>query len=322
MQLRWWWLGLAWLVLCAALAWWFARGGDRPRRDERPVLLAHTDLLRRSPRYAQLVRAEVWRLTSQLAAVGLVLLGAGLLMSRPSATSTTMPEERSRDIVLCLDASGSMAEANAQVMKAYSTIASGLQGDRVGLTIFSAQAVTVFPLTDDPDFITEQLGVAADAFQDFDLDWFAGIGGSRSRASQIGDGLVSCTERFDDKRRDRTRVLVLASDNDIVGRPIYPLMDAAEVAKKDGIVVLGIGPDTTVKFDEFQDACALTGGELTRLESDTSTETILRRIKAMQQTARENAAPKVVVHDRPGWGIAIMTIGVLLLIGLTTRWQR
>lgn len=322
MQLRWGWLGLVWLVLCGVLAWWFARGKDRPRRDERPVLLAHTSLLRRSPRYAQLVKAEVWRLTAQLAAVGLVLLGAGLLMSRPSATTTTMPEERSRDIVLCLDASGSMAEANEQVMEAYTEIASGLAGDRIGLTIFSAQAVTVFPLTDDPDFITEQLGVAADAFQDFDLDWFAGIGGSRSRASQIGDGLVSCTERFDDKRPDRTRVLVLASDNDIVGEPLFTLMEAAEVAKDEGIVVLGIGPNTTVKVDEFQGACELTGGELTQLDSDTSTDTILRRIRAMQQTSRENIAPQVVVHDRPGWGIGITALGVLLLVGLTTRWQR
>lgn len=322
MELRWWWLGLVWLALCGLLAWWFTRGKDCPRRDERPVLLAHTDLLRRSPRYAELVKAEVWRLTAQLAAVGLVLLGTGLLMSRPSATSTTMPEERSRDIVLCLDASGSMAEANEQVMEAYSTIASGLEGDRIGLTIFSAQAVTVFPLTDDPDFITEQLDVAAEAFRDFDLDWFAGIGGSRNRASQIGDGLVSCTERFDDKRPDRSRVLVLASDNDLVGEPIYPLMDAAQVAKDDGIVVLGIGPDTTVKVDEFEDACALTGGELTRLDSDTSTDTILRRIRAMQQTSRENVAPHVVVHDRPAWGIAITTLGVLALIGLATRWQR
>ena len=77
----------------------------------------------------------------------------------------TEPEVRNRDIILCLDGSGSMDRYNAEVVRQFREIVSGLRGERVGMTIFSGASITAFPLTDDYEFLTAELDRAEKAFR-------------------------------------------------------------------------------------------------------------------------------------------------------------
>ena len=75
------------------------------------------------------------------------------------------PESRNRDIMLCLDVSGSMYEADSEILRVYAELSKGFKGERIGLVLFDSSPVVVFPLTDDYDFVTKQLESAAEAFK-------------------------------------------------------------------------------------------------------------------------------------------------------------
>ena len=68
-------------------------------------------------------------------------------------------EERasSRDIVLCLDVSGSALPYDREVIDTYRTLVDNFKGERIGLSIFNSTSRTVFPLTDDYELVSEQL---------------------------------------------------------------------------------------------------------------------------------------------------------------------
>ena len=92
-------------------------------------------------------------------------------------------------------ARGRWTATTREVVREFREIVSGLRGDRVGMTIWSGAAVTAFPLTDDYEFLAAELDRAETAFQENDYDYVAGIHLNDSRASLIGDGLVSCVQR-------------------------------------------------------------------------------------------------------------------------------
>ncbi|NHA00440.1 hypothetical protein G5V59_11235 [Nocardioides sp. W3-2-3] len=140
-------------VLVLLVLWALTRGRATTSGG---ALVAHAARLRALPRYRALVRRQVaigacLSLAALVACAGAIVLG-GRVQERQTLTA----DERSRDIVLCLDASGSMAEVDAEVVREFRTIVGGLRGERVGLTIWSGVAITIFPLTDDYDFVLEQ----------------------------------------------------------------------------------------------------------------------------------------------------------------------
>jgi uncharacterized protein with von Willebrand factor type A (vWA) domain len=81
-----------------------------------------------------------------------VVLGA-VVAARPIAQKTIQPVSTNRDIMLCLDVSGSMTDVDKEIVSIFDKLADGFKGERVGLTIFNSSAVQVFPLTDDYRFI-------------------------------------------------------------------------------------------------------------------------------------------------------------------------
>src|SRR3546814_13520676 len=90
------------------------------------------------------------------AAVLFLIVGSILLAGRLVETRTHQAENSNRDIMLFLDVPGSMTTYDAQLLAEFKRIAQGLEGERIGLTIWRGVAVTVFPLTDDYDLVVEQ----------------------------------------------------------------------------------------------------------------------------------------------------------------------
>lgn len=310
-------------VLALLVLWAVTRGRSAATGG---ALVAHAARLRALPRYRALVRRQVaigacLSLFALLACAGAIVLG-GRVQERQTLTAN----ERSRDIVLCLDASGSMAEVDAEVVREFRTIVGGLRGERVGLTIWSGVAITIFPLTDDYDFVLEQLHEAEKAFasgavlDDDYATYTAGTVVDWEVQSQLGDGLASCVQRFDHKDEDRSRAVVLASDNEPIGTGIYDLPGAAELARQDHVVVHGIAAPATATRPsaarQFQEAVTSTGGTFAVLGADGSAGKVVDAIGALE-AKRIERPPVVQVYDRPHLGTLLAGIG---LGGLGVVW--
>lgn len=323
-ELRWPWLvALLAVGVVGLLVWWARSHRRRPVADA--AWVAHADRLRRLPRYRRLVRRQVvlgWCVT--LAGL-LACAGALLLAGRVQERQETAADVRTRDIVLCLDASGSMATVDAAVLREFRTIVAGLRGERIGLTIFSGVSITVFPLTDDYEFVVEQLVEAEAAFasggvytEEYAL-FTAGTVIDWQVQSQVGDGLASCVQRFDRRDEERSRAIVLASDNEPIGRGVYELPEAADVAASARVVVHGIAApmtaDRPAAVREFDAATQRTGGTFSLLGADGSTAAVVEAIGALEAFELDRP-PQVQVRDRPDLGIALAGAGIagLLLV--------
>lgn len=310
-------------VLVLALLWWARH--SRSGRPSGALLVAGTDLLRSLPRFRALLRRRRALGAAQGLAAVLVLLGAGITLARPQLVEERGGAALERDVMLCLDASASMDDDNAEVVQEISTVVSALDGDRVGLVVWSGAATLVFPLTDDADFVLEQLEEVERSLTTGQGLLFAGVDPAARRASLIGDGLVSCVERFDRPDEQRTRAVLLSSDNDPLGEPVYPLPDAAEVAADRDVVVYGIGapdlatPARAPAMQQLAAAAEVTGGVLSVLGADGGADAVVERIEALEQ-ARAEVRPRRVRYDAPGIGLGLAGLGVGLLL-VTWVWR-
>ena len=250
------------------------------------------------------------------ASVGRTGTGSILLGARPTEPVIVQPDRNGRDIMLCLDVSASMDPWNRQVVDSFRQLLDGLNGERIGLTIFSGLAVTVFPLTDDYQYVDTKLDEAEAAFTGDSFDYFVGAEALALRASQSGDGLMSCLQRMTVNRDKRARAVVLATDNDPVGRGIFVLPEAAESAARGGVVVYGIGtPDMKPKqSEEFAAAAASTGGAMTVVQDGEGVDDLVRAIQKLERD-RLRPVPTGVVVDDPATPFAIAVAGMVVLLG-------
>lgn len=276
-------LGLAVLLAlagAAALAWW----SSTRERPAGALLVDGTDRIRSLPRFRELSRRHRrWALVETLA---LAVAGAGvaLLAARPVDASSLADERSNRDVVLCLDVSGSMAPVVSDVMAAFADLAADLDGERIALVWFDSTAVTMFPLTDDAGYIATQLdGLRSE----LDGTPVAGTQVGEVGSSLVGDGLASCLQRFDHLDASRSRTVVLATDNQVSGRPLFTLADAVARAAEDEVLVYGITPsdNTVAATNELEDDVATTGGDVLLLGPRTPLQEITGAVEATQSAA-------------------------------------
>ncbi len=325
-ELRWPWLVLLLVLLVVVLlaawgrVWW-------QRHPPGASYVAHAARLRALPRYRVLVQRRqllggVGSLAALVACVGAIVLGG-----RVQETQVVNRDEAARDIMLCLDASGSTAPWNVDVIQEFRNIVEGLQGERIGLTVWNNAAITKFPLTDDYAFVLDRLDEGEEAFagwseiypsQAFD-DFTAGTwsAGRQYQSSLVADGLVSCVQRFDRLDEDRGRALVFATDGEQRGRSVYNLDEATAYAADDRVVVHVIAnpgePDKDGDIDGLQAAAAETGGTFAQLGTGGTAEEVVEAINELE-AAKIGRPPLVQTIDAPRTGQVIAGIGVGLLV--------
>ncbi|MFP7696677.1 VWA domain-containing protein [Trueperella sp. LYQ143] len=234
------------LLAAAALLGWVRRTPTATSREG--AWVAHTATAQRHPRFR--ARLLIWRI-ALLAMVGCaVVMGASaaILAGRPVRFDTASSPLATRDIVLCLDVSESMADVDSQLLDRFAQIAEKFQGERVALSIFNSDSLLVFPLTDDYEVIQERLtylsqvlhsphDLQADELHLLEGTW---VGSNMFGSSLIGDGLASCVFSFDALEEARSRSIILATDNELSGAPIYPFNQAVDLAKQHHINLYGI----------------------------------------------------------------------------------
>lgn len=325
MELTFWWLLPSTLALAALAVWWGLRRHSQGNGRRRPV--AHGDRLTALPEYQAAVRRYRRWVRVMAVAAGLLVTACALAAARPAERSLVRPEQRNRDIILCLDASGSMSSADSAVVETFGRLAREFDGERIGLTIFDSSPAQIFPLTDDYEFVEEQLEEARRAFDGepgtsgfLDGTW-AGRG-----SSLIGDGLASCIRSFPpEDGPDRSRSVVLATDNFLSGDPIFTLQEAGALAEESGVRVHGLNPgDYDYGTDPEQPGAQLrsvvegTGGEYYALDNPDAVPGIIGSIETTE-AAVFKGAPRAVVTDRAEVPLAVALLSGLVLAGASWR---
>ena len=235
-----------------------------------------------------------------LRGIVLVLFLAALAGPR-SVLQETVHESEGIDIVLAIDASGSMAAEDftiggqrynrLDIIKSVVTqFIAGRSGDRIGLVTFAALAYTVCPLTTDYAWLTTnlervRLGMIADG-------------------TAIGSAINSSLTRL--KGSDaKSKVIILLTDGNNNAGEIDP-MTAARAAQALGVKIYTIGAGTKglapfpmqdiwgrkvyqqvrIDIDEkmLQEIAAATGGKYFRATDTESLRAIYGAIDALEKT--------------------------------------
>jgi len=295
------------------------------RRRAAPV--AHSDRLTALPRFRSVLAVYRALLAGLLVAVILAALTIGVVASRPVSSKLTHSETYSRDIVLCLDVSGSMVDYDALVIEAFEDLVGEFDGERVALVLWNSSSAQVFPLTDDYDYLSSQLATVRESMEGSyesgsSYNYWNGTLVADG-ASLIGDGLASCVLRFDRLDTERSRTIVLATDNVINGEPLLTFDEAADFAIERDVRVFGINPleDTAPKeAEEFEELVDKTGGGYYTLDDPGAVSGIVDGVLEDQATAFDST-PMLEYTDVPGaaLGWSVFAFLVLLVVGWRVR---
>lgn len=229
------------------------------------------------------------------------VFAAFLLLARPYEREVLDEEKYQRDIILCMDISTSVDEVNKKLIEELKGTVKQLQGERFGIVLFNTSPLLLVPLTDDYEFVNEQLdliltgldkrkeGFYVNYSEDYYYEEYISAGtlvGNEERGSSlISDGLASCIYDFSDLEKERTRVVIFSTDNDVQGDCFLTLDEASELCKENGITVYGIGTKEMYTDDEqeMKRAVEHTGGKFYLEEDAGSFHDIVDEIQKMSQ---------------------------------------
>ncbi len=298
-----------------------------------------------------------WRIMKRCASVMLTisLVGALVTAARPARVLNADEQVSSRDIVLCLDVSGSALPYDREVIQAYLNFIEHFQGERIGLSIFNSTSRTVFPLTDDYRMAKKQLQYAAnllggvqsqnriDHLQERQYqqisDWLDGTQNRKNATSLIGDGLVSCAAmlpgfiygsahnaRKVQSRFNRSASIVLATDNVVSGKPTYSLKQALDLTARARIRVDGLysgakqneNSDTTLEMKNLIESQG--GVFLTQHDTD-SVLTLVKEIERRRSTI-PHGNMQSAFSDDPGIWVLLTIVSLLIWLALSKRIKR
>jgi Ca-activated chloride channel homolog len=317
------WVGLLVLAavgIVAGVLWWRWRNPrDVPWQGAAPI--ANVGHARASNVFGRMRQRYRILIGAELTVLSVAGIAAAVLAMQPLSEQSRDRSTLNRDVMLCLDVSGSMKELDESILRQFIDIAAGLPGDRIGLTIWNGASITVFPLTDDTEYVAATLEFSVDQLNRGARSFVMGTeeGGS----SLIGDGLASCLLRFDRLDEDRARSIVFATDNALAGDPIVSLHTAASMARARDIRVYAVAPAnyiTPSDAAELEAAVTVTGGVYLTTDDDRVVDHVITRIVEGEATHLEQP-PEIVHDDRPTtWAsITLAAVGLLGLIAWMLR---
>jgi hypothetical protein len=331
MELTWPWLpsllgGAAGATVLVVVVTALVRDRTRRRGPREGIPVAHLAVIRAQPRFRRALIVYRSLLVGAIVIALLALCGGVITAARVRVTTEETPEIRNRDIVFCLDVSGSMQSFDTALLASFEDLAHDFAGERIGLVLFDGSPLQVFPLTTDYGFVHAQFA-----------DVMAGLGQSASGysfrsgtsvdggSSHVGDGVAGCVLQFDHSGPDRSRTIVLATDNRSGSGSIVTLAQADAAAVARGISVYGLNPDHRVggiPSLAFQSAVESTGGRyfptITDADSAAAIHSIVDTVTADPATA-VTGTPIHTSLDTPDQAIWVMTAATALLFLLIWR---
>lgn len=204
-------------------------------------------------------------------------------------------QQESRDMIVSLDLSGSMAEEDMPlngktvdrltlVKNLLNDFIASRQGDRLGLILFADHAYLQTPLTFDLNTIKQMV-------------WESELG-LVGRKTAIGESIGLAIKRFVENKNEQ-RVLILLTDGANTAGVIDPIQAAQQAAKNNiTIYTIGIGADEMLRksfwgtqrvnpsadLDEetLTEIAKATGGQYFRARSQQELEKIYNKLNALE----------------------------------------
>ena len=257
----------------------------------------------------------------------LLIVATSVLTSRVIKVTVTEDTLYNRDIMLCMDVSASVNTLNKDIVNSLKETVEKLSKERFGISVFNITSITLSPLTSDYNYISNVLSMITKSIEsgykdgvyvanyltqgtaymeDYDI---------RQGSSFIGEGLVTCAKHFDKNDDERTKVVILTTDNEVQGKPLITLQEAGDYCKRNNIIVYGIGTkgiDSELRQD-FKTAVEKTGGKYFDISMSSAGE-IIREINSLQKTAIDSGK-KVNRTDLPQvFFIITMVLAVVIFI--------
>jgi len=327
---------IALVIVAFAVAWWLASR----RKRTTATYVAHTDTARNLPRFRE--RITALQTATMVGLVGLlcITVASAVLVARPREVVIRDDELATRDIVLCLDVSGSVAAFDSEIMENFAELAKSFEGERVALVIWNSTSRVVFPLTDDYQMIQDQLLLGAESLAVADSeygpvprnsdDYYNFISGTMVNVgggSLVGDGLASCAMQFDRADEERSRSIILATDNEVSGdeAQVFTLEAALEYTSEQDITVNGlyINPlnvGSSMYREDMEELIVGEGGYFFPADSPDAAAALVEDVEE-QQAVDLGAEPVTVITDTPQWWPLVAAAGVVILIGAAWRYR-
>lgn len=297
------------------------------RRRATGVAVAHTERARQHPHFKRRLLMLRLALVSVLMAGLFGGVAAAYVAGRPSDELTLDSKLATRDIMLCLDVSGSVIEFDAEIIRSFSEVVKNFEGERVGMMVWNSGARLVFPLTSDYDLILEQLDKAEKALDDpYRWEEFAELvagteAGINYGSSLIGDGLASCTQSFDQQDEERSRSIIFATDNQLAGNPVFTLDEAAQLAADRGIVVHALYISSLWRDDEeMKESFESRGMYYYKADDASAAEGIVDAVQA-QDAVDLGTLGETLTVDNPGRWPTFIGLATLVLLGVAWRFK-
>ena len=307
----------------------------RRNKKEKVALIAHTNFIRNLPEYKAAKKHYNSMLCLLVALFSIATGSISIVASRPINVTESKAELENRDIMLCLDVSGSMSSNLDDLLSYFIELVSDMEGERFGITIFDGIYVTLSPLSTDYAAIIDILTDIRENFRVFSIGLYSTQGLNQYSSSEIGPGLVGCVTAFDKLgEAERSRSIILATDNGASPTQAVTLKQAANYAKSYDITVYGLntwdyrtqeeidngGGYESKSVKEFRESTLLTGGSYYAFgpNADLSAKHIVDQILA-QEAARYEGAGQIVRTDTPEVAAIVATISIILFVIIAWR---
>lgn len=303
------------------------------------VYVANTRPGRLLPRYRRRISQLRFASAAALVVLTAVSIAGAVLVARPHSVEVRDENLASRDLVICLDVSGSVIAYDSEIMEELADMIPSFQGERIGLVIWNSDSQVVFPLTSDYGLAERRLldgarALETDSWSDYPKnpdDFYSFTAGtyleSTGGASLVGDGLVNCAMQFDQPEDDRSRTIILATDNDvsIPSAQVYSLSDAVEFASERGITIHGMYIETfygadNVEAREMRTEIEGAGGSYSVAGDPDAAGRLVDDIEE-QQASELSSDPVTIIVDSPGFWPLVAAAGISLLIVMGWRYR-
>ena len=284
---------------------------------------ANNDFIKKLSQYKVLIfEYYMLKVVAIISMIGM-LMASTVLVAKPIIVNSHTDEIHNRDIIIGFDVSTSLDSVSMEMCDQLKDFVRGLKGERFGIVIFNGQGVRLVPLTDDYNYVISELEhlrrsieAGQDAMYYADLDElsayrFAGTSSDRG-SSLIGDGLATCLYSFTnfDSEPDRARLIVLITDNDVLGDEIVTVHEACELCAYKQVKVFGLAPYFVEAEAEFKRDIESTGGSYYNTRSRTAIDDL---VEAVQDTdVSVTYKTTTTITDEPEAFIAVLVAcGVL-----------
>ncbi|MBE6475964.1 MAG: VWA domain-containing protein [Actinomyces succiniciruminis] len=318
-----------------------ARRGPAPRRIANSAALLTSAVLRERLTRRRLLYAGMG------AVLAVSLAASAALAGRPVERTVRNESLASRDIVLCLDISTSMVTTDSKILDTFAQLLDTFEGERVALVVWNTTAQTIVPLTDDYDLLRDQFNDIADVLDFVPVrgnpaleryyQTFPGTFSDDVLASSLaGDGLASCTLAFDNQVSDRSRSIILATDNQILDpyeQQIYSVSEAADLAQDESIRLFSLfgadpeladpdvsGKDVDEAREDLRDITTEHDGRFYEVDDADAAGQIVQELEA-DQVDELDTNTQVRVTDVPERAGALLAVFVLAFLAVAA-WRR